>query len=222
MPLYFLPRERLATTAPAGLGWTASFTYDPINPSPTICGANLLTDARGGDAISSSGMCDQRPIERRPDGLIFTTPSLSTPVEVTGDVRAELWITTDVPDTDLSVRITDVYPDGRSMLILDNTMRARYHASRDFSTFQLLQPGVPVKLTFDIGPTSLVLNTRHRLRAIVTGSNAPRFLPNPNTGAMFLKAGATTRVAHTQLLLDAPHPSRIIVPLKELISGQWR
>ena len=210
-PLYLVSR-RLTMTAPSGLGGNERITYDPKNPSPTICGANLLTDSRGGDMEFSSGMCDQGPVERRTDKVLFTTPVLRTPVEVTGDLRAELWITADVPDTDISVRLTDVYPDGRSMLVLDNAMRARYHASPEFSKFQFLQPGVPVKLTFDLGPTSIVFNAGHRIRVIIIGSNAPRFMPNPNTGAAFFKVGDPTRIAHINLLHDVTHPSRIIFP----------
>ena len=118
-----------------------------------------------------------------------------------------------MPDTDIVVRLTDVYPDGRSMLIMDNIMRARYRASPDFTSESFLTPGEPARLTFDLGPTSYLLNAGHRLRVSVASSNASRFAPNPNTGAHFLEEGEAGQIAHTTILHDAAHPSAIILPL---------
>jgi hypothetical protein len=145
--------------------------------------------------------------------VVYSSPLLDEPVEVTGDLRAKIWIETDVPDTDVVVRLTDVYPDGRSMLVADGIVRARYHNSPDFASEQLLEPGVPVLLTVDLGPTSIIFNAGHRIRISVTSSNAPRFAPNPNTGAMYLGAGETGRIAHTTILHDAAHPSMVILPV---------
>ncbi|MCD4687676.1 MAG: CocE/NonD family hydrolase, partial [Anaerolineae bacterium] len=126
----------------------------------------------------------------------------------------EVWITTDVVDTDIAVRLTDVYPDGRSMLVADGIARARYHASPNFDTETFLEPGVPVLLTVDLGPTSIVFNAGHRIRISVASSNAPRFGPNPNTGAAVLLDGETGQVAHTTILHDAEHPSALILPVR--------
>ncbi|NJL56374.1 CocE/NonD family hydrolase [bacterium] len=183
-----------------------TFTYDPNNPTATICGANLILPA---------GSCDQREIESRGDVLIYETDILDAPLEVTGDIRAQIWIETDVPDTDIVVRITDVYPDGRSMLVVDGIMRARYHASLDFSTETLLVPGEPILLEFEIAPTSYIFNDGHRLRVSITSSNAPRFAPNPNTGAMFFNPGDETRIASTRLLWGDTHPSAIVLPVHD-------
>jgi len=183
-----------------------TFRYDPNNPTETICGANLIVAA---------GSCDQREIERREDVLVYETDSLDAPLEVTGDIRARIWIATDVPDTDIVVRITDVYPDGRSMLVVDGIMRARYHNSPDFSTETLLVAGQPTLLEFEIAPTSYIFNTNHRLRVSITSSNAPRFAPNPNTGAMFFDAGAEARIATTTILRSAAYPSAIILPVHD-------
>jgi putative CocE/NonD family hydrolase len=203
--VYLHPGNTLDTELPSQDGGGDAFVYDPADPSPTICGANLMIEA---------GSCDQRPVEERKDVILYTSPALDEPLEVTGDLRAEIWITTDVPDTDIVVRLTDVYLNGRSMLVADGIMRARYHNSPDFSSEQLLQPGEPTSLTLDLGPTSIVFNTGHRIRVSVTSSNAPRFAPNPNTGAMYLEEGAVGQIAHTTILHDADHPSAIILPLK--------
>ena len=58
-------------------------------------------------------------------------PSLTEPVEWTGKVRAELFVSSTAPDTDFIVRVSDVYPDGRSILIIDYIRRARFRDSWD-------------------------------------------------------------------------------------------
>lgn len=205
LPVYLHPNNYLDVEPPAANGGSDTYAYDPADPTPTIGGANLTIEA---------GMFDQREIERRTDVVIFSSGPLSDPVEVTGDLRAELWISANVPDTDIVVRLTDVYPDGRSMLVLDSVMRAKYNASPDFSSEKLLEPGVPVLLSFDLGPTSIIFNAGHRIRITISSANAPRFLPNPNTGAAFLADGDTGQVAQITILHDTAHPSAIILPVR--------
>ena len=203
--VYLHPGNTLDTELPGEDGGGDAFAYDPTDPSPTICGRTLMID---------SGSCDQRPVEERDDVIVYTSPVLDEPVEATGDLRAEIWITTDVPDTDVVVRLTDVYPDGRSMLVADSIFRARYYGNPDFTSFEFLEPGVPYLLSLDLGPTSIVFNAGHRIRVSVTSSNAPRFAPNPNTGAIYLQEGTLGRIAHTTILHSAGHPSAIILPVR--------
>lgn len=203
--LYLQSNNTLATAAPEQATGGDPFAYDPDDPSPTICGANLLIEA---------GSCDQRPVEEREDVIVYTSAELDVPLEVTGDLYAEIWITTDVPDTDIVVRLTDVYPDGRSMLVADGILRARYQGDPDFTSFELLEPDTPYLLTLDLGPTSIIFNAGHRIRVSVTSSNWPRFGINPNTGEMFLKEGDVGRIARTTILRDAEHPSALVVPTR--------
>lgn len=205
-PLYLGDQHALSFDLPAaGSNAGDTFTYDPADPSPTLGGTNITTN----------GPQDQRPVEARDDGVVYTSDVLESPLEVTGGLRADLWFTTDVPDTDLVVRLTDVYPDGRSMLVADGLLRARYHNSPDFTSWDFLQPGVPYKASVDLWVTSIIFNAGHRIRISVTSSNAPRFTPNPNTGEMFLKAGETGQVAHTTILHSAEYPSAMILPVMQ-------
>ena len=205
VPVYLYPGNSLRIEPPQTDGGGDLFVYDPTDPAPTLGGANLFIDA---------GAYDQRPIEARDDVVVYTSPFLDEPVEVTGDLRAQIWITTDVPDTDIVVHLTDVYPDGRSMLVADGIFRARYRNCPDFTCEEFLKPGEPVVLTVDLGPTSIVFNTGHRIRINITSSNAPRFSPNPNTGAMYLEKGAVGRIAHTTILHSTSYPSVIILPVR--------
>jgi uncharacterized protein len=152
-----------------------------------------------------------RPIEKRPDVLVFSTDVLDLPLEVTGRITAELSISSDCPDTDFAVLLADVYPDGRSMLVTDGILRARYRNS--FEKEELLEPSKIYSVTVDLWSTSLVFNKGHRARVLVTSSNSPRFDPNPNTGAPF-RSNKQTRVATNTLHLSAEHPSSIVLPVR--------
>ncbi|MBN1260143.1 MAG: CocE/NonD family hydrolase [Anaerolineae bacterium] len=203
-PFYLHPGNVLSLERPGADGGGDAFTYDPHAPSPTVGGANLGLPA---------GSFDQREVEARDDVVVYTTPPLEAPLEATGDLRADIWIATDVPDTDVVVRLTDVYPDGRSMLVSDSIFRARYRTCPDYTCEVFLEPGEPVLLTVDLGPHSYVFNTGHRVRISVTSSNAPRFAPNPNNGEMYVGEGAPAQVAHTVILHDADHPSALMLPV---------
>ena len=180
VPLYLHPNGYFSTDAPATNGGSDTYIYDPGDPAPTIGGANLNLDA---------GVYDQRPVEVRDDVLVYSTVPLPDPVEITGDLRAELWVVADVAETDVAVRLSDVYPDGRSMLILDSI--ARFEG----------EPGQPGHLVFDLGPTSIMINAGHRLRVSITGANAPRFSPHPDA-------------AQVTILHDAGHPSMLVLPAR--------
>ncbi len=200
MPFYLHPSGKLSAERPAGSD-ALSYKYDPADPVPTVGGAELGVNI---------GPRDQRSVESRPDVLLFTSDVLEEPLEVTGRIIARLYVSSDCPDTDLTVKFTDVYPDGRSMLVTDGILRARFRES--FEKEKLLEPGEIVEIRVDLWSTSLVFNKGHRLRIAVSSSNAPRFDPNPNTGHAF-RADQEHRVATNTLHISAKHPSRIILPV---------
>jgi putative CocE/NonD family hydrolase len=153
---------------------------------------------------------DQRRVESRPDVLLFSTEELKEPIEVTGRLTAKLFVSSDCPDTDFTVKLTDVYPDGRSMLVADGILRARFHQSFEKESF--LKPGEVYELNVDLWSTSLVFNKGHRIRVAVSSSNSPRFEANPNTGKAF-RADKESRVASNTLHLSLNYPSRIMLPV---------
>lgn len=199
--VYFHVDGSLGLVPPAQPDGKLSYKYDPNNPVPTVGGQNLNMP---------KGPMDQRKIESRHDVLLFTSPVLEDPVEVTGRIYAKLYVSSDCPDTDFTVKLTDVYPDGRSMLLTDGILRARFRESFQRETF--LQPGKVYELTVDLWSTSIVFNRGHRVRIAVSSSNAPRFDPNPNTGHP-LRADRQTRVATNTLHLSKQHASHVIMPV---------
>jgi uncharacterized protein len=207
-PFYFHADGKLVGDRSPQGGDSKTYTYDPKNPVPNIGGQELGVPL---------GPMDQRRVENREDVLLFTTDELSEPIEVTGRLTAELFVSSDCPDTDFTVKLCDVYPDGRSMLVTDGIMRARYHKSFEEESF--LTPGKVYELNVDLWSTSLVFSKRHRIRVAVSSSNSPRFEANPNTGKPF-RADKETRVAKNTLHLSAKYPSRIMLPVYVATGGR--
>lgn len=198
---YFQPGGKLVRgQAPNGSG-SLSYTYDPQNPVATVGGQELF---------GLKGPMDQRKVEDRPDVLLFTTEVLSEPIEITGRITAQLYVESDCPDTDFTVKLCDVYPDGRSMLVTDGIMRARFRKS--FEKDELMEPGKTYELQVDLWSTSLIVNRGHRIRVAVSSSNSPRFEPNPNTGRPF-RSDKETRVAKNTIYLSKDNPSHIRLPI---------
>jgi hypothetical protein len=198
---YFHTDSSLSPTPPKTPDGRLSYAYDPQDPVPTVGGQNLSLP---------KGPMDQRDLESRADVLTFTTSVLQEPLEVTGRITAKLFISSDCPDTDFTVKLTDVYPDGRSMLVTDGILRARYRTS--FEREDFLDAGHVYELTVDLWSTSLIFNRGHCLRIAVSSSNSPRFEPNPNTGHPF-RADDETRVATNTLHVSDQHPSHVILPV---------
>jgi putative CocE/NonD family hydrolase len=206
VPIY-LHDGLLSEAYPAAGAPSDAYLYDPLDPVPTVGGANLTIPA---------GPYDQSAVESRSDVLVYTSDLLLEPLEVTGRVRARLWASSDAPDTDWTVKLTDVYPDGRSMLVLDGVLRARHRLSMESETF--MEPGGVYLFEVDLWSTSIVFDAGHRIRIAVSSSNDPRFDPNPNTGHPF-RADTETQVAQNTIHRRAAGPSHVLLPVVKDAAG---
>lgn len=179
------------------------YRYDPMNPVPTR-GGNFCCL---GDTIKP-GSFDQRPTEARADVLVYTGPVLAKPIEVTGPIEVLLHVSSDAPDTDFTVKLVDVAPDGTAWNLDETIQRVRYREGYAREVF--MQPGqvYPLKL----GPlnTSNVFLAGHRVRIEVSSSNFPRFERNLNTGGRNARE-SEARVALNRVHHGAEHPSHIVL-----------
>ena len=197
--LYLQPKGRLEEKAPTAAESSTRYESDPAQPMQ-IAGRSF------------PGAKDARDFEAQKEVRTWTTEPLKQAVEWNGEVRAEVWLSSTAKDTDLILRITDVYPDGRSILVMDYPMRARYRSGWDKQA--LLTPGEPTRLEWHIGWTSLIFAPGHRIRVTIASTGAPLYEPNSQTGGPqtrdWLKdaRSATNTIWH-----DAARPSRLIVPL---------
>jgi hypothetical protein len=165
---------RLVTTMPGG-DPPDQFVYDPMNPVPSYGGNVCCT----GNAIQA-GAFDQRKMEARQDILVYTTEPFAEGVEVSGPVEVTLYVSSDARDTDVTVKLLDVYPDGRAYNLDETIQRLRYRDG--YGKKVLMEPGKAYQV--EVGPltTSNWFATGHRLRIEVSSSNFPRFDRNLNTG----------------------------------------
>jgi len=177
-----------------------SFQYDPIDPVPTVGGQNLNI---------KDGPCDQRLVEDRDDVLVFSSAVLDEPYEVTGRVVARLFVSSDCVDTDFTVKLSDVYPDGRSMLITDGILRMRNRNGDDH--WEFMNPGEIYEVVVEVGSTSYVWNVGHQIRVAVSSSNYPRFLNNPNTADGIMQNESYV-VANNSVFCSSVYPSLIVFP----------
>jgi putative CocE/NonD family hydrolase len=189
---------------------------DGADTAPLLGGAHadLRTQGfvRGRDVES-----DMRDAERR--GLTYTTPVLRDDLEVSGPIALRLFASATAPDLDWSVRLTDVWPDGRSEWISDGYLRASLRAVdarrslrdregrvvRPWLTYDrpaAVPLGRPVEYLIDVIATSNVFRRGHRLRLDVLPVAAAQ-ADSARTGG----AGAVT------VLRDRDHPSSLTLPV---------
>lgn len=196
---YFHENSVLSTDAPGSYD-PITYNYDPTDPVPTVGGQNLKIAA---------GAKDQSSIEGRDDVILFTTPILDDPYEATGPIKARLYVSSDCIDTDFTVKLCDVYPDGRSIIITDSILRMRNR--NGFDHWEFMNPGEIYEIEVEIWDTSYVWNTGHQIRVAVSSSNYPRFKANPNTGEP-MGVNESYIVAENTLYFDSTHQSCIVLP----------
>ncbi len=202
---YYLRENGLLDTMPPTVPGIDTYVYDPANPCPTYGGREFIGLENG------YGPINQNPIEGRPDVLIYSTPPLPAPLTVIGKLQFVLYAASDRYDTDWAIRVTDVYPDGRSILVTDNILKARHRYG--FDREDSLIPGVPDTFNIDLWSTAQVFNTNHRLRVIISSSNYPRFEKNPNTGAPFRRDDPVFVTATQSIYRSLSMPSRLMLPI---------
>ena len=191
----------LSTTQPETMGSATSYDSDPNRP--------MQIPGR-----AFPGARDARPFEEQPDVRTFTTAPLEAPVEWTGRVYADLHISSTARDTDFIVRISDVYPDGRSILLVGYPWRARYREG--FEHEALLTPVEVHRIKFPVGWISQIFNTGHRIRVTIASTGAPLYEPNPQTGQpLTIDFPSDAQKAVNSIHHDEQHASRIIAPVRE-------
>jgi putative CocE/NonD family hydrolase len=202
---YLNPGGSLLNNSITTISGNYSYLYDPRNPVPTLGGTNLLIPA---------GPYDQRPIENRPDVLIWESSELTAPYEIVGQMWAHLYVKSNCTNTDFTVKISDVYPDGRSMLISDGIINAIRRDGFN-STAPDLNSVEFAEIDIDLCSTAYQFNTGHKIRIAISSSNYPRFAANPNSGAaqqIYSYQYLQKYIANNSVLTGPIYPSKIILP----------
>lgn len=202
-PYYLRADGALSTEAPTEASASLTFPYDPRDPAPTL-GGNATYD-------KNAGPFDQRPLKDRKDILRFISTPLEQPLEITGKLLADLYFSTDVPDTEFVVKVVDIHPDGYEMLIRESAGMARY--SEDFQGKPApLEKDRIYHLKMDLWSTAILLDKGHRLAVFVTSSSATAYEVHPNSFEPVMSYDKSP-IAHQVIQLSNKYPSHITVPV---------
>jgi len=213
-PLYLSPIGLLKADPPTADA-AISFLYDPSNPLGTHGGNNMgVPPLLGTVASLPCGPWDQLPFHKsRRDILSFTSSPLPGDFAITGRVRAVLFVSSNATDTDFTVSLSDVFPNGTRLLIADGIQRMRWRSPD--SGPQAMVPGVIYKIEVDLWSTSYIFPPTHSVGVDISSSNFPRFDANPNTGALLrdTAAGGRTVVAENVVHAGVQAASHILLPV---------
>jgi putative CocE/NonD family hydrolase len=183
------------------------FTYDPLFPVPSTGGHSCCFPI-----IAPMGPADQAAVEILNAVLVYTSDPLREELAVVGPVSATLYAATSAPDTDFTIKLCDVSPEGRSVNVQEGIIRARYRDS--LADPKPVEPDEVYEYRIDLGPTAHVFGAGHRIRVQVSSSDFPQWDRNLNTGGeLGAEGAAAARVATQTVLHDGDHPSRITLPV---------
>jgi putative CocE/NonD family hydrolase len=191
----------LDTLTPKGAA-ADTFTYNPADPTPYLIDSRELEESLNEDYTALNAT--------RRDALVFTSAPLTRPIEVTGEMSATLWAASDVRDTDWSIMLLDVFPDGHAERVQDGLARARFRRGMDREI--PLVPGQVERYDIDLWFTSTVFPAGHRLRVSIASALFPKYDRNLNTGGNN-ERDSTFVAAHQRLLHDSAHPTHVVLPV---------
>jgi putative CocE/NonD family hydrolase len=181
-----------------------SFTYDPMNPVPTLGGYRV-----GSDPAGLGGSFDQRKIEERADVLVYGTEPFAEGTQVSGPISPTLYVSSDAKDTDFTIKVMDVYPDGTAYNLDESIQRMRYRDGYD-KPIVFMEPAQVYRMSFQPLVTSNYFLPGHRLRIEVSSSSFPRFERNLNTGGHNYDESQGI-VAHNAVHHSTKYPSSVTI-----------
>jgi len=220
-PLKFYLRAGggLSAGAGGGKGMTGKpdeYVSDPANPVPYIDGV------RGG-RDNNYIVTDQRFAGRRPDVLSYQTDTLTQDINITGRLKADIFLSSTGTDADLVVKLIDVLPGnepgitvtqetaGYQRLVRAEVFRCKFRNS--YEKPEPLVPGKVAEVSFDMNEIAHVFKKGHRIMVQIQSSWFPLVDMNPQTFVNIPTCGkedfkkATIRIYH-----DGAHPSGIVLP----------
>jgi uncharacterized protein len=198
-PYYLAPEGRLSPTPPRSDG-SDTYAYDPNDPTPSAPDMSTF--------LVSDAPLEHSYAERRADVLVYTSEPLETELEVTGTPHVLLYAASDAVDTDFAAVLTDVHPDGRSMLVAEGLVRASFRSGRGPA---LPTPGQIYEYSIRLNPTSIAFLPGHRIRLCIMSAEFPAYDRNPNTGAR-IGEDEQVVVAHQTVFRTSTCPSALVLP----------
>lgn len=202
----YLRAGGLLSPAPPDAGeGSDQFDYDPNNPTPSFGGARFAVF----DPSVLDGPLDLATnIETRRDVLVYSTAVLTNDLRLNAtNLVLILSASSDRTDTDFAVRLTDVHPDGRSIVLVQGIRRARFRDS--FSTEQLMTPNTIYTIPVTLQNLAHTFRRGHRLRLVISSANYPMYDRNLNDGGPMYTTNGTPLVARNRIVHEAANASRL-------------
>ena len=180
------------------------FVYDPLDPRPGD--SELFSDP----AYLTSQLAAFTLFGR---GVIYYSAPLEHETELSGYAKLSVWLSMDVPDTDLLASLYEVRANGGSVLLTQAQLRARYrHSLRKPEPVPLNQPELYEFANFTW--FSRRLEKGSRIRLVFECPNSIQLEKNYNSGGEVAgESGKDARTAHITLLHDSDHPSTLELPV---------
>jgi len=205
MPMFLAPassneRSGRLQARPFGSKESLSeFISDPIHPVT--------------NPYDSSGAHDYAKLSDRADVLTFDSAVLLQDTEVTGPIKAHMFVSCDCRDFDLWVRLLDVSPNGVAINLMSPGLDVERASYRDLSRGRrLLVPGKIYELRLERLITSNVFLQGHRIRLQISASFSPNFSRNLQSGNSEAN-NAETKKARIRIFHDTAHPSQVLLPI---------
>ena len=154
------------------VGTADSFVSNPLEPVPS----------RGGGCCGADVVQDQSGVELRNDVLVYSTHTLDKGVTAIGEMRGLFYVSSSAPDCDLTLKLVDVYPDGKAFNLGDTMLRLRYR--NGFDKVQLMRGGQIYRIAMKGIVTGNYFGPGHRIRIELAGSNFPNAERNLQTGGL--------------------------------------
>jgi putative CocE/NonD family hydrolase len=146
----------------------------------------------------------------RDDVLVYSTDVLKEGLAVIGDIKLVLYVSSTTPDADLSLKLVDVYPDGKAYNVSDTMLRLRYREGFQKPVF--MQPGEVYRTEIAGLITGNYFGPGHRIRIHIAGSNFPLYERNLQTGGRNFDE-TRAQLATLQIHHDSKYAAYIELPV---------
>lgn len=175
--LYLGSDSTLSFQSPRRPFVVATYLADPAHPIPYQ--PRPIAPISGDESWKTWLVQDQQFLNGRSDMARFRGPKLERALTVTGEVTADVFATTTGSDADWIVKLIDIFPDGRQMMLAAEILRARYRLAP--AAPRPITPGKVEEYRWSLHGIDHVFLPGHQLMVTVQSSWFPLYDRNPQT-----------------------------------------
>jgi putative CocE/NonD family hydrolase len=219
---YFQSKGKLSAEKPKAAKATTEYISDPAKPVPYT---NEISGNRNNKYMAE----DQRFASRRPDVIYFQTDSLTSDLTLTGEITANLFVSTTGTDADFIVKVIDVWPDSLPAQVqrgqpkpLDMSgyqqmVRAEVFRGKFRNSFSKPEPFVKdkvEKVSFKLNEVAHTFKKGHRVMVQIQSSWFPLVDRNPQKFINIFEANESDFLsAKITIHHDLKNSSNVVLPI---------